>query len=106
MGRGTRSAPYFVTMREGERRMLIAAIESCGSIEAAAAALGVTKEYVRSRALHLGGVLPEQAPAEAAPKAKPNVRAEAHTPKRKYTRKPKLSLVPAEPVQEELSIDE
>lgn len=63
-GASNQSAPYFVAMREYERRMLIAAIETCGSILAASAALGVTREYVRLRALHLGGVLPDQAKRE------------------------------------------
>lgn len=83
MGRGlsNQSAPYFMTMRENERRMLGSAIDYCGSISAAADALGVTKEYIRLRALHLGGVLPGQ-PKREPPgpirQARRDVRAESY----------------------------
>jgi hypothetical protein len=99
MGRGASNpnAPYFIAMREYERRMLIAAINSCGSIPSAASALGVTKEYVRLRALHLGGVLPGQEkrePPGPIAKARPNVRAEGYGLKRNPKREPRLTLVP------------
>ena len=99
-GASNSSAPYFVTMRENERRMLISAIDYCGSIRAAAAALGVTKEYVRLRALHLGGILPNQAKREPPGpilKTRRSVRSEGYgltrNPKPKPKAKPHLRLV-------------
>jgi hypothetical protein len=99
VGRGASnsSAPYFIAMREYERRMLIAAIDSCGSISIAASALGVTKEYVRLRALHLGGVLAGQdkrEPPGPIAGTRPKVRAEGYGLKRNPKRKPRLTLVP------------
>lgn len=105
MGRGASNsnAPYFFAMREAERRLLIAAIDSCGSISTAASALGVTKEYVRLRALHLGGVLAGQdkrEPPGPIVKARRNVRAEGYDLKRNPRRQPRLKLVP-EPEQKD-----
>jgi len=51
-------APYFVQMREFERRLMTGAIETAGgNIAAAAQMLGVTQHYVRARAKLLGGVI-------------------------------------------------
>ena len=50
-------APYFVQMREYERKLLLAAIEAAGGLDGAAAVLGMTRHYVRARARWLGGVL-------------------------------------------------
>lgn len=51
-------APYFVQMREFERRLLRGAIEEAdGSTGTAAAMLGVGRHYLVSRAKLLGGVL-------------------------------------------------
>lgn len=64
IGRGGRSrvrqmAPYFVQLREFERRLLAGALrEAEGLTLDAAALLGLHEHYFRARATHLGGVLP------------------------------------------------
>ena len=51
-------APYFVQLREMERRLLRDAIAAGdGDIHAAAALLGVTYHYIAARAKLLGGVI-------------------------------------------------
>ena len=55
------SAPYYVSLRESERRMILGALDAAGDSWAAAARiLGVSPKYLRLRALHLGGVFDDQ----------------------------------------------
>jgi Bacterial regulatory protein, Fis family len=57
--RNNKMAPYFVQVREFERKLLIGAIASAGgSLDDAARILGVTRHYAWARAKWLGGVLP------------------------------------------------
>lgn len=59
-------APYFVQMRNFERRLLRGALDATAnnSVPHAAALLGVQEQYVTVRALLLGGVLDGDAPNE------------------------------------------
>ncbi len=53
-------APYFVQLREFERRLMRDAIEAGGAVSTAARMLGVTEHYVRARAKLLGGVIGDE----------------------------------------------
>lgn len=71
--RTNQMAPYFVQLREFERRLLKGAIEVADSSTLLAARmLGVTRHYLVSRAKLLGGVLgdePKHEPPDLAIKA-------------------------------------
>ena len=54
------SAPYFMALRNYERKLLKETLEQFGHQQHAAAALGISYSYLRLRALHLGGVYPDQ----------------------------------------------
>lgn len=54
--RNSPMAPYFVQLREFERRLLREAIEAGGDVSTAARMLGVTTHYAKARAKFLGGV--------------------------------------------------
>jgi hypothetical protein len=58
--RSNQLAPYFVQVREFERRLMRDALEAAGTIELAATTLGVTTHYVRARSRLLGGVFPDE----------------------------------------------
>jgi hypothetical protein len=61
MGRRTNQlAPYFVQVREFERRLMRDAIAAAGSVALAATTLGVTTHYIRARSRLLGGVFPDE----------------------------------------------
>lgn len=69
--RNSRMAPYFVQIREYERRLLRDAILTVGGdVNHAARVLGVTRHYLWARARLLGGVLDgdpkHEPPGEAA----------------------------------------
>jgi hypothetical protein len=55
--KNNKMAPYFVQMREYERRLLKEALTvSDGQVDSAAGILGVTRHYLLARAKLLGGV--------------------------------------------------
>jgi hypothetical protein len=66
-------APYFVQMREYERRLINGALEQVTArnfeeqLRLASALLGVTPKYVRVRARLLGGVIPGEPKQEPPP---------------------------------------
>jgi hypothetical protein len=65
-------APYFVQLRDFERRLMRDAIEAGGGPIRAAELLGVDRKYLFARAKHLGGVIsgePVHEPPEYAKKA-------------------------------------
>jgi hypothetical protein len=73
-------APYFVQLRELERRLLRGAlVEADGDLEVAAGMLGVSEKYATSRCTFLGGVLGDE------PRHEPPGRIEdAHNSPTKY----------------------
>jgi hypothetical protein len=93
-------APYFVQMREFERRLIRGAIEEAETdIDLAATMLGVTKHYVLARAKLLGGVIgnePKHEPPGRAAVAWSNTISAGKRQKRKVEESEEIEE-PAEP---------
>lgn len=80
-------APYFVQMREFERKLIRAAIaEAEGKMKLAAQMLGVTRHYLHARARLLGGVVGDEPKHEP-----PGSSAKAWSDTNNVERKPRAS---------------
>jgi hypothetical protein len=65
-GRAYRTEPFFVAIRNAERRILRSALDEFKTMRAAADAMGITENHFATRSIQLGGVLPNQ-PAREPP---------------------------------------